>query len=124
MAEDKRIRNRFEYNDRVLCYKHIITSLNIKPDPSPIRIQIKDISYSGLGITCNRDLAKGDYLMFNLDSNGITKEFMLEVKWCKYAGGYYEAGLQFAGLTKEMVIFVDSLIKSHLKRKARLGRSV
>ena len=122
MSEDKRRRERVEFEERILCYKHIITSVNIKPDPTPIRIYIKDISYSGLGIICNRDLGRGDFLLFNLSGGGITKEFMLEVKWCKYAGGSYEAGLQFTSLTREMIIFLDSLIKNHLKIKARMER--
>lgn len=124
MTEDKRLRQRIEFVDRVLCYKHMITSANVKPDPSPIRIQIKDISYSGLGIVCNRDLGRGDFLLFNLENNNMTKEFMLEVKWCKYANGQYEAGLQFTNLTKEMIIFLDATIKSYLKHRSKMQRSV
>lgn len=123
MSKNNRKRLRVDYKDRVLCYKHIITSANIKPDPAPIRILIKDISYSGLGIICNRDLGRGDYLIFNLESHGIVKEFMVEVRWCKYSDGLYESGLQFTNLTKDMILFLDSLIKSHQMRQARVGRS-
>ena len=112
MSENKRKRARVTFKDRVLCYKHIITSANIKPDPSPINIFIQDLSYSGLGIICNRDLGRGDFLLFNLENNGIVKEFMLEVRWCKYLDGRYEAGLRFTNLTKDMILFLDSVIKS------------
>ena len=122
MNEDNRIRKRIDFNDRVLCYKHIITSSNIKPDPAPIRITIKDISYSGIGISCNRDLGQGDYLMFNLESGGLTKEFMVEVKWCRYNDGAHDAGLQFVNLTKEMILFLDGVIRSHLNKRTRLTR--
>ena len=121
MNEDKRNRSRIEFENRVLCYKHINTTTNAKPNPAPIRILIKDISYSGIGITCNRDLGIGDYLLFNLETNGVTKEFMMEVKWCRYADGGYVAGLQFINLTKEMVLFLDDAIKSHLYKKSRMA---
>lgn len=124
MSEEQRRRQRLDFEERILCYKHIVTSINIRPDPTPIRIHIKDISYSGLGVACNRDLGIGDYLLFNLNSNGVSKEYMLEVKWCKYKGATYEAGLQFTSLTRDMIIFLDSIIKSQLKRKARLERGV
>lgn len=124
MFEEQRRRARLGYNDRILCYKHIIRSSNVKPDPAPIRIEIKNISYSGIGIICNRDLGRGDCLLFNLEANGTTKEFMMEVIWCKYSDGMYEAGLRFTGLTKDMILFLDSLIKNHLRKQLRAGRSV
>jgi len=122
MSDNNRKRPRIDYKERVLCYKHIITSSNIKPDPAPIKIVIEDISYSGLGIVCNRDLGRGDFLIFNLESGGMVKEFMTEVRWCKYSDGLYEAGLQFTNLTKEMIIFLDGLIKSYQLGQARVRR--
>lgn len=119
VGSEKRIRQRLDYRTYILCYKHIITGRDIKPDPSPIRITIHDISYSGLGVRSSRDLARGDYLMFNLETSGITKELMLEVKWCRYSDGEYEAGLAFVNLTKESILFIDDLIKSHIRRKKR-----
>lgn len=124
MFKNNRKRARLDYKNRVLCYKHIITSANIKPDPAPIRIEIKDISYSGLGIVCNRDLGRGDFLIFNLESHGVVKEFMLVVRWCKYSDGLYESGLQFTNLTREMIIFLDGLIKSYQLRQTRAERSI
>lgn len=118
MMEDKRVRTRVDYKkNQILCYKHIITDRDAKPNPSPIRIHIRDISYSGVGIFCNRDLAMGDFLIFNLEFAGIVKEMMMEVKWCKYVDGDYEAGLQFMNLTKDSVLFLDDLIKGHVRRK-------
>lgn len=117
IENDQRIRPRIDFKDRILCYKHIITSANIKPDPSPIQIHIQDISYSGLGIVCNRDLGMGDCLLFNLESRGITKEFMLEVKWCRYQDGIFHGGLQFMSMTKAHVTFLDNLIKVYMKKQ-------
>jgi len=120
MTSNSRKRQRIEFKDRILCYKHIITSVNAKPDPSPIRIHIQDISHSGLGIICNRDLGMGDYLLFNLESGGSTMEFMVEVKWCRYGDGAFYAGLHFLNLTKDHVIFLDGLIKSYIKKQMRM----
>ncbi len=119
MAEDKRIRNRVDFEEWILCYKHINVSSNVRPDPSPIRIQIRDISYSGIGIRCNRDLGIGDCLIFNLKNGTMSKEFMMEVHWCRYNNGLYLAGLSFLGLTKDRVIFLDGLIKSFIKKQVR-----
>lgn len=121
--ENKRSRDRFDYKNNILCYKHIITDRDAKPDKKPIRIHIEDISYSGIGIECNRDLSMGDFLIFNLEYLGVVKEMMMEVKWCKYGGGNYEAGLQFMNLTKESILFLDDLIKNFVKRKKRLMES-
>lgn len=120
MLDNKRIRTRVDYQNQILCYKHIITERNVKPDPSPIRIFIKDISYSGVGIICNRDLGIGDFLLFNLENFGVVKEMMMEVCWCKYEDGDYFAGLKFMNLTKESVLFLDDLIKSHVRRQIRV----
>ncbi|PKM65937.1 MAG: hypothetical protein CVU95_13235 [Firmicutes bacterium HGW-Firmicutes-2] len=120
MEENKRIRQRIDYKNHILCYKHIISNREETPDPAPIRIIIEDISYSGLGIRCTRDLGTGDVLMFNLENAGDKREVMLEVKWCRYSGSEYEAGLEFMNLTKETILFLDGLIKSHLKQKKRL----
>ncbi len=124
MSDNMRRRQRLEFEESILCHKHIITSANIQPDSTPISINITDISYSGLGIKCDRDLGRGDFLLLNLINRGISKEYMLEVKWCKYAGGSYEAGLEFTSLTRDMIIFLDDIIKNHLRIKTRLERSV
>ncbi len=125
MKDEQRKRQRIDFQDYILCYKHIVTNSNVKPDNGPIRIQIKDISYSGMGIACNRDLGMGDFLLFNLRDKGEVKEFMVEVKWCKYTGGGYEAGLHFMNLTKDMILFLDVLIKSHIGRKKKqLGQAI
>lgn len=122
--DNRRTRERIDYKNQILCYKHIITSRDAKPEPGPIRISIEDISYSGIGIFCNRDLGIGDFLIFNLESGGVIKEFMMEVKWCKYVEGGHEAGLQFMNLTKEAVYFLDGLIKSHINKQKRLINAV
>lgn len=123
MQENQRIRTRFDYKNQILCYKHIITERNVKPDPSPIRIFIKDISYSGIGIVCNRDLGIGDFLLFNLEHVGEIKEMMMEVRWCKYQDGDYVAGLKFMNLTKESILFLDDLIKGHVRRQRKRSES-
>lgn len=114
MLEDQRMRSRVDYETHILCYKHIITERNIKPEPGPIDMVIQDISYNGLGVICNRDLGMGDFLLFDLECMGIVKEMMMEVRWCKYHDGDYIAGLQFMNLTKESVLFLDDLIRGHL----------
>lgn len=120
MEENKRIRQRIDYKNHILCYKHILSNRDETPDPSPIRIIVEDISYSGLGIRCTRDLGSGDVLIFNLENAGEKREVMLEVMWCRYAGGEHEAGLKFMNLTKESILFLDGLIKNHLKQKKKL----
>ena len=120
MEEDNRIRKRIDYRNHILCYKHILSNSDETPDPAPIRIIVEDISYSGIGIRCTRDLSTGDVLVFNLENVGEKKEVMLEVMWCRYSGGEYEAGLKFRNLTKETILFLDGLIKNHLKQKNKL----
>ncbi|PKM56723.1 MAG: hypothetical protein CVU98_09735 [Firmicutes bacterium HGW-Firmicutes-3] len=120
MEENKRIRQRIDYRNHILCYKHIISNKEETPDPSPIRVIIEDISYSGLGVRCTRDLGIGDVLMFNLENAGDKREVMLEVMWCRYSGGEYVAGLKFMNLTKETILFLDGLIKNHLRQKKKL----
>lgn len=118
--EDHRKRKRFEYHDYVLCYKHIVRHRDAPLNPAPIRLQIKDISYGGMRVECNRDLSRGDLLIFNLESNGVLKEYMMEVRWCKYMGGDHEAGLQFTNLTRESILFLDDVIRNHLNKLNRL----
>jgi len=120
LEENKRIRQRIDYRNHILCYKHIISNKEETPDPSPIRVIIEDISYSGLGVRCTRDLGIGDVLMFNLENAGDKREVMLEVMWCRYSGGEYVAGLKFMNLTKETILFLDGLIKNHLRQKKKL----
>jgi hypothetical protein len=122
--EEKRIRTRVDYRNQILCYKHIVPGKEGNPDPRPIRIFIQDISYSGIGIECNKDLGMGDVLFFNLETGGVIKEMMMEVKWCKYRDGVYIAGLQFINLTKESVLFLDDLIKGHIRRRASRNASM
>ncbi|MCF8020580.1 MAG: PilZ domain-containing protein [Vallitaleaceae bacterium] len=120
MEENKRTRQRIDYKNHILCYKHIISNKEEIPDPAPIRVIVEDISYSGLGVRCTRDLGAGDVLIFNLENAGDKREVMLEVMWCRYSGGEYEAGLKFINLTKEIILFLDGLIKNHLKQKKKL----
>jgi hypothetical protein len=58
--------------------------------------------------------------MFNLENAGDKREVMLEVMWCRYSGGEYVAGLKFMNLTKETILFLDGLIKNHLRQKKKL----
>ena len=120
MEEDKRIRQRIDYKNHILCYKHILSNSDATPDPAPFRLIVEDISYSGLGVRCTRDLGTGDVLVFNLENVGEKKEVMLEVIWCRYSDGEFEAGLKFMNLTKETILFLDGLIKNHLKQKKKL----
>jgi len=120
LEEDKRIRQRIDYKNHILCYKHILSKSDVTPDPAPFRVIIEDISYSGLGVRCTRDLGTDDVLVFNLENAGEKKEVMLEVMWCRYSDGEFEAGLKFMNLTKETILFLDGLIKNHLKQKKKL----
>lgn|GEM_PF-2237395 len=117
MNEDKRVRPRINYTNHILCYKHIPVNRNEISDPAPMRITIENMSYSGLGILTTRKLVTGDVLAFNLENAGEKKEVTLEVVWCRYYDGEYEAGLRFINLTREIIFFLDRLMKNYLRQK-------
>lgn len=121
--EEQRVKSRINYQKSILCFKHIIINRNVKSEAMPIEIEITNISYSGLGVICNRDLGIGDFLIFDIVGNEMTKEVMVEVKWCRYSGDSYEAGFRFINLVESTVIFINDLIKDDYYEEQELNRT-
>jgi len=109
---ESREKQRVAYQKEILCHKHIVTKRQKKTvkQQQPISIYIKNISYKGIGITSSKDLSMGDFLILKLELAQETKEIMMEVKWCKYMGNGYEAGLQFMYLTQSGTRFLEKLV--------------
>lgn len=109
--DNNRIRERFEYTQNMLCFKNIETSAEAE-NKAPIRIQVENISYSGLGVQCSRSVNIGSLLVFNLISDDETREMMLEVKWISKKNGLHYAGCEFMALTKEDIYFLHNIIST------------
>ncbi len=95
----------------IVCSKHIITRVNKQEEKKPFKMQLINISKSGIRISTAKELNRGDILIVDFD-NGVSKKgFMLEVVWCKYDGNFV-AGLKFIYLTKDMYMFLNDFIKN------------
>lgn len=107
--DENRIRDRFDYNQNMLCFKNIETSADAE-NKAPIRIQVENISYSGLGLQCSRPVNVGSLLIFNMINGDETREMMLEVRWISKKSGHHYAGCEFMALTKEDIYFIHGII--------------
>ncbi len=120
--EEYRKRTRFDIRQSILCYKHIITKKDRQAPKAPFKIDVLNVSYSGLKLRTKRELHIGDVLMFNLQDGVHVKQFMLEVVWCKYDDGDFVAGLRFINLTKDMILFLNTMIINHIEKQSRLKK--
>ena len=102
-----RLRERHEFGKHILCYR-CDSSTHIKV---PFVFEINDISYSGLGIHANVLLSPDSIMYFRIDTLDMKREFRVQVKWCKYNGAIYVAGVQFMDVKKEDIIFLHEIIK-------------
>ncbi len=119
--EDYRKQKRFYIEKNILCYKHIIMRSDKRSDKTPFKIKVLNLSYSGLKIRTDRELNIGDILIFNLDDSSKVQQFMLEVVWSKYDCDFV-AGLKFINLTRDMILFLNNLIKNYIEKENRLNR--
>jgi hypothetical protein len=61
-----------------------------------IPVGIRDISASGMGLTCARPLMPGATFMLVLDGDGVTRDTNCTVVHCREMGeGFYRIGAQF-----------------------------
>ena len=109
--KDVRHRERFEFKNNILCFKckqkdQILTT------KVPFLFNIIDISYGGLGISCNQRLNIESILTFNFKSQFDLRELNVEVKWCKFVNGKYRCGVHFVDLTYDDVIFLNQVVQS------------
>ncbi len=119
--KEYRKQKRFGIEKNILCYKHIIMRKDKKSSKAPFKIKILNLSYSGLKIRTERELNIGDILIFNLADNSRVQQFMMEVVWSKYDGDFV-AGLKFINLTRDMILFLNNLIKNYVEKEIRLNR--
>lgn len=113
-----RQRKRLKYSYSVMCFKKI-DARTLEEKVSVLKITIVDISYGGIGITCDKKLELGDILIFNMVVQDLHRlEFNAQVKWQKYEQGSYKVGLEFVELSKEKVLLLHDIIK--LIKKGRM----
>ncbi len=96
--KEYRKQKRFDIEKNILCYKHIIMRKDKRSSKAPFKIKILNLSYSGIKV-----------------------RFMLEVVWAKYDGDFI-SGLKFINLTRDMILFLNSLIKNYVEKEIRLNR--
>ncbi len=119
--KEYRKQKRFDIEKNILCYKHIIMRKDKRSSKAPFKIKILNLSYSGIKVRTERELNIGDILIFNLDNGSNVQQFMLEVVWAKYDGDFV-SGLKFINLTRDMILFLNSLIKNYVEKEIRLNR--
>lgn len=109
----KRIRPRVEYDYTVMCFKRF-DSQGKEKGAFVMKVQVLDISYSGLGIEGNYELSKGDIILLNIThKNKPPLQFTCVTKWCTYcADEVFKSGLEFKDLTREHIFLLDAIIKS------------
>lgn len=107
---EARGRDRFEFKNNILCFRCIDKKDSVKTK-IPFLFSITDISYSGLGISCQYKLHENSVLTFNLKDKMESKELNVEVRWSKYDNGQYRSGVRFLDLTYEDVIFINEIVK-------------
>lgn len=111
-----RRRERFEYEHKVLCFKHIkVDDRHLTKVPIPFTIY--DISYSGLGISSKQRIDPNTTLIFNMTFDGIIRELKADVMWCNYrflqhSSHRYKCGLEFKELTYDDILFLHRIIKN------------
>ncbi len=109
--QDNRKRQRFDIKYSVLCFQCKNYEGSEKVSDLPIRVEVKDISFGGLGISVNRKVEIGDRFVINLINGQEKMAFTVEVRWCKHGLDHYKAGCLFADLTKDKIMFLDALIR-------------
>ncbi len=119
--DGKRIRPRVDFDYTVMCFKRFDSFGNEK-GAFVMKVQVLDISYSGLGIEGNCELSKGDTILLNIThKNKPPMQFTCVAKWCTYCSDeLFKAGLEFKDLTREHVYLLDAIIKS--RRYYRLNQ--
>lgn len=110
VMDESRRRDRYEFDKNILVLrcKDVSKSARTK---LPFLLTINDISYSGIGMTCQQRLVNGTILIFNLISKMGVREVNLEVMWCKFSDLEFKCGLKFINLTYDDVLFIDEIIR-------------
>lgn len=110
--EEKRRRERKHYEKHILCFEydsvHTETRLKI-----PFLFTVENISYSGMKISCSQLIEPGMVLFFRLEDHHHSRDMQVQVIWCHYHNGLYDAGVEYKDLTKEDVIFIYEIF-NHL----------
>jgi len=118
-VKNKRNRDRVGFKYNIMCFKKI-NKKRIEDTAVAIRIQVNDISYGGVGITCNMPIETGEILVFNIVLKDSRKmEVYAEVKWHSYNAGKYKAGLEFKNLNRDDVVLIHDIIKNSNRKNIR-----
>ena len=109
--DEKRRRERKEFEKHILCFKCELAS-GMPKIKIPFLFQVKDISYSGMKIQTNNILYPDAKLYFKFDADVQHREFCVRVVWCRFSGSEYISGIEFQDLTKEDILFLHMIIKA------------
>lgn len=111
MENENRIRSRSEFDYSVLSFRSYDKMGNLKPS-FLTKVNVADISYSGIGILSDVKLEIGELLVINICYKGSdVLEYKGEIKWCDYQENQYHSGLAFMELTREHIELLDRIIK-------------
>ena len=116
-TNESRHRNRLDYYKTIFCFKYL-TSDGELVKRAPFLLKTLDISYSGVGLESNARLEINNILVFNLEYNGVIREFKVQLQWCKLllsseTQSNYKFGASFIELTYDDILFLNELL-THL----------
>lgn len=109
--EENRKRKRVKYDYSVMSFESIRDESGNNTGVKPLHITVNDISYSGIGISVNHKLSKGDFIKMNLSDGYQNLEYDLKVQWSSGKMGMYKVGCAFTNLTREKLYLIDRIIK-------------
>lgn len=112
--ELKRVRPRVEFDYSVMCFKRLDSDGNEKGS-FVMKVQVVDISFSGMGIIGNSELDIDDILILNISHKTRSPlQFSCVVKRCCLCGDeQYSSGLEFKDLTREHIFLLNTIIKEN-----------
>lgn len=120
LNDERRRRKRVAYKGSIMSMKTISAGHIYE---TPMHIDIKDISYGGIGGVCRHRCHIGDVMYVNLSYGMYRMEFVLQVRWVRtYLGEtnlhhVFEVGFMFVDLTREHIYFLDNFIKNEVLKK-------
>lgn len=116
-TNESRHRDRLDYYKTIFCFKYL-TSDGELVKRAPFLLNTLDISYSGVGLESNARLEINNILVFNLEYNGVIREFKVQLQWCKLllsgnTDANYKFGGRFIELIYDDILFLNELL-THL----------
>lgn len=111
--------SRFDFTTSILCFKYSINN-QMNTECVPFLFHLKDLSYTGIGLTCDLKLEANSVLSFNLQHRDTLRTMDVEVMWSKYhinqhSYGRFITGARFKHSSSQDILFIHDILQS-LKR--------